>query len=99
MKKTYEVANIRCEGCASTIRKALSEHFGNSVEVDLTVMPRKVTVELNDPAEEEIFISTLRKLGYPLIDDEVSNIESAVMKGKSFVSCAIGKLNPTKEKQ
>ena len=98
MKKTYEVANIRCEGCANTIKKALSEHFGNSVEVDLTVVPRKVTLEIKDSSDEEIFISTLRKLGYPLIDDEISNIESAVMKGKSFVSCAIGKLNPTKEK-
>jgi len=98
MKKTYEVANIRCEGCANTIKKALSEHFGNRVEVDLEVMPRKVTVELNNLLDEEIFITTLRKLGYPLIDDEISNVESAVMKGKSFVSCAIGKLNPTKEK-
>jgi len=98
MKKTYEVANIRCEGCANTIKKALSEHFGNSVEVDLEVVPRKVTFELNNLSDEEIFITTLRKLGYPLIDDEISNVESAVMKGKSFVSCAIGKLNPTKEK-
>jgi copper chaperone CopZ len=98
MKKTYQVANIRCEGCANTIKKALSEHFGNSVEVDLEVVPRKVTVELNNLSDEEIFIATLRKLGYPLIDDDISNIESAVMKGKSFVSCAIGKLNPTKEK-
>jgi len=98
MKKTYEVANVRCEGCANTIKNALSEHFGNSVEVDLTVVPRKVTLEIKDFSDEEIFISTLRKLGYPLVDDDISNIESAVMKGKSFVSCAIGKLNPMKEK-
>lgn len=98
MKKTYEVANIRCEGCANTIQKALSEHFGNSVDVDLSAMPRKVTVEIKGESDEGFFISTLRKLGYPLIDDEISNIEGAVMKGKSFVSCAIGKFNPTKEK-
>ena len=99
MLKSYDVANIRCEGCANTIKKALSEHFGNSVEVDLSVMPRKVTVEIKGDGDEELFISTLRKLGYPLIDDEVSNIEGVVMKGKSFVSCAVGKFNPTKEKQ
>ena len=98
MKKTYEVSNIRCEGCANAIKKALSEHFGNSIEINLEVVPRKVTVELSSLSDEEIFIATLRKLGYPLIDDEISNVESAVMKGKSFVSCAIGKLNPTKEK-
>ncbi len=99
MVKTYEVANIRCEGCANTIKKELSEHFGNSVEVDLSVVPRKVTVDIKEDGDEELFISTLRKLGYPLYDDEVSSIEGVVMKGKSFVSCAVGKFNPTKEKQ
>ena len=98
MKKTYAVTNVRCEGCANTIRRALSEHFGNSVAVDLEAMPRKVTVEIKGPADEEVLISTLRKLGYLLIDDEVKSIEGAVMKGKSFISCAVGKFNPTKEK-
>ncbi|WP_456450511.1 heavy-metal-associated domain-containing protein [Hydrogenimonas sp.] len=98
MKKSYAVANVRCEGCANTIRRALSEHFGNSVEIDLSVMPRLVTVEIASYADEELLISTLRKLGYPLIDDEVNSIEGAVMKGKSFISCAVGKFNPTKEK-
>ena len=98
MHRTYEVANIRCEGCANTIKKALSERFGNSVEVDLDVMPRKVTVNLADASEEEFLIATLRKLGYPLINDELSGVEGAVMKGKSFVSCAVGKFNPKKEK-
>ncbi len=98
MRRTYEVANIRCEGCANTIKKALSERFGNSVEVDLDVMPRKVTVNLADASEEEFLIATLRKLGYPLINDELSGVEGAVMKGKSFVSCAVGKFNPKKEK-
>ncbi|WP_456403188.1 heavy-metal-associated domain-containing protein [Hydrogenimonas sp.] len=98
MLKCYEVANIRCEGCANTIKKALSPRFGDSVEVDLSVMPRKVTAEIKDETDEELFISTLRKLGYPLVNDDITNIEGAVMKGKSFVSCAIGKFNPTKEK-
>ncbi|WP_457597052.1 heavy-metal-associated domain-containing protein [Hydrogenimonas sp.] len=98
MRKSFAIDNIRCEGCANTIRRALSEHFGNNVEVDLSVVPRLVTVEIGDPSDEELLISTLRKLGYPLIDDEVNSIEGAVMKGKSFISCAVGKFNPTKEK-
>jgi copper chaperone CopZ len=99
MKKSYAVANIRCEGCANTIRRALSERFGNSVDIDLDAVPRMVTVEIKGEGDEELLISTLRKLGYPLIDDEVKSIEGAVMKGKSFLSCAVGKFNPTKEKQ
>ena len=98
MKREFLVANIRCEGCANTIKKALFERFGEGVEVDLSVMPRKVTVQMADPGDEEFFISTLRKLGYPLFNDTVSYVEGAVLKGKSFVSCAVGKMNPTKEK-
>ncbi len=60
-------------------------------------MPRKVTVDIEDAEHEALFIECLRKLGYPLYDDDISGIEGAVMKGKSFVSCAIGKFNPTKE--
>jgi len=96
--KSFAVANIRCEGCANTIKKALFERFGNSVDVDLSVMPRKVTVSIASAADEEFFISTLRKLGYPLINDNVSSMEGAVLKGKSLLSCAVGKLNPMKEK-
>jgi len=33
----------------------------------------------------------LRKLGYPLNDEEVSFSNSASLKAKSFVSCAVGK--------
>ena len=99
MRKSYTVANVRCEGCANTIRRALAEHFSDGVAVDLDAMPRKVTVEITGEADEELLISTLRKLGYPLIDDEVKSIEGVVMKGKSFLSCAVGKFNPTKEKQ
>jgi hypothetical protein len=58
-------------------------------------MPRKVTVETKEKADGALLISTLRKLGYALIDDEISNIEGVVMNEKSFVSCAAGKFNPT----
>jgi copper chaperone len=97
MRKSFEVANMRCEGCAATIRSALSRDFGDNIEIDLTTMPRKVTVDIEDAEHEALFIERLRKLGYPLYDDDISGIEGAVMKGKSFVSCAIGKFNPTKE--
>jgi hypothetical protein len=61
-------------------------------------MPRKVTVNLCNDDEKEHLTSTLRKLGYPLIDDDISGIESAVTKGMEFISCATDKFNPTKEK-
>jgi hypothetical protein len=35
----------------------------------------------------------LRELGYPLAEEEMSFMDSTSAKAKSFVSCAIGKMN------
>jgi len=89
--ETVEVANVRCSGCASTIISALNEEGFTSVEVDLLCEPRKVTAEIPDEARLAHFISVLRKLGYPLSDEKSTMIDSAGLKAKSFVSCAVGK--------
>ena len=39
MKQTFEVINVKCGGCASTLKKSLAEEFGE-VEVDLEVTPK-----------------------------------------------------------
>mgnify|MGYP003513446800 CR=1 FL=1 len=44
MKQTFEVHNVKCGGCANTLTKSLKDDFG-SVEVDLSVNPRKITLE------------------------------------------------------
>ena len=91
MLETLEVDNIRCGGCANTITKALLKEGFTNVEVDLSCEPRKVTVELQDKASAAQFRTILRKLGYPLCDEEISFSNSASLKAKSFVSCAVGK--------
>lgn len=93
MKQIFEVANIRCGGCANTITKALQEAGFNEVEVDLSCEPRKVTIEVTDEAQTAHFKAILRSLGYPLVTDERGFTENTIMKAKSFVSCAIGKIN------
>ena len=90
MKKTYEVQNVKCGGCASTLKKSLHEAFGE-VEVDLDAMPRKITLDIEDDQEETLKLA-LRKLGYPLVGDELGTFATIETKAKSFVSCAIGKL-------
>jgi copper chaperone CopZ len=90
MRKSFEVANIRCEGCANSIKKALSPHFGE-VEVDLTKMPRIVTVDIQSEADEAKFKEILISLGYPLIDVRLSKSAEIGAKAKSFISCAVGK--------
>jgi len=93
MKQTFEVLNIRCGGCANTITKALNEAEFKEVEVDLSCEPRKVSAEIADEAQLAQFKAILRKLGYPLSTEEVGELDSAGLKLKSFVSCAIGKIN------
>lgn len=93
MLKTVEVNNIRCEGCANTITKALAKEGFTSINIDLSCEPRKVTVDLQNEASVAHFRMILRKLGYPFSDEEVGFSDSATLKVKSFVSCAVGKFN------
>ena len=93
MLKTVEVDNIRCSGCASTITKALKEEGFKSIDIDLSCEPRKVTVNIEDEASSAHFRTILRKLGYPFSDEEVGFSDSATLKAKSFVSCAVGKFS------
>ncbi len=90
MKKAFAVANIRCEGCANTIKKALAPDFGE-VEVDLSQEPRIVTVDIENEAQEKKFKETLKSLGYPMITDQTGFLEDKALKAKSFISCAVGK--------
>ena len=99
MLQTYEVANIRCGGCANTIRTALDMEDFTSVKVDLIGEPRKVTAEIENDERLELFKKVLRDHGYPLVDDENTFVESAGLKAKSFVSCAVGKLQPDSDKK
>lgn len=97
MVQTFEVANIRCGGCAETIRKALDMEGFTSVRVDLLCEPRKVAAEIENDERLEVFKTVLRKHGYPLVDEKTSMLDSASLKAKSFVSCAVGKFSLSKD--
>ncbi len=91
MKQTFEVHNVKCEGCANTLITSLKDEFGK-VEVDLEVHPRKISLDIEDDKIENLKLK-LRDLGYPLTTDELSGIDKVTTTAKSFVSCAIGKFN------
>jgi len=91
MKQTFEVLNIKCGGCANTVKKALLEKFGE-VEVDLEVMPRKITLDIEDDKVDDLK-QKLKSLGYPFADEKLTTIEKFGTTAKSFVSCAIGKMD------
>lgn len=96
MKKIYEVLNIKCGGCANTVKSKLIEKFPD-IEVDLDSMPRKVSVTIDNDEDEQYLLETLKSLGYPEANSDLGGLEGAVLKGKSFVSCAVGKFNQEKE--
>ncbi len=91
MLQTFEVLNVKCGGCANTLTKSLAKEFGE-VTVDLESEPRKITLDIEEGKIEKLKLA-LRELGYPLVSDELSTIDSIKASAKSFVSCAIGKMN------
>jgi copper chaperone CopZ len=90
MKRTFQVENVKCGGCAHTLKTKLAERFG-SVEVDLEVFPREITLEI-EPDDVEVLGEALKKLGYPLSSERLGFVDLGTSKAKSFVSCAIGKI-------
>ena len=91
MKESFEVFNVKCGGCASTLKSKLAKEFGK-IEVNLEVLPRKITLDMKNKDADKLS-KALRELGYPLAAEEMSFMDSTSAKAKSFVSCAIGKMN------
>jgi copper chaperone len=90
MSWTVTVENIKCGGCANSIRKALTAIPGVT-EVDVDIEKGGIRVE----AEEAMRAAVTRRLlelGYPE-SGAVSGLGSAAAKAKSFVSCAIGRVS------
>ena len=91
MKQTFEVLNVKCGGCANTLKKSLQDSFGE-VAVDLESEPRTITLEVEEERMEELR-RKLISLGYPMADEDLNSLEKFGATAKSFVSCAIGKMD------
>lgn len=95
MRQTFEVLNVKCGGCANTLKGRLEPEFG-PVEVDLESMPRRITLEI-DEERLPMLREALRKLGYPMADENLGFFDAGAAKAKSFVSCAVGKMGESGE--
>lgn len=88
---SYQIAveNIKCGGCANTIRTRLAENpTVQAVEVDIEA--GLVTVQGDSQAKPTI-VTRLAELGYPE-SGSVEGLKAAAAKAKSFVSCAVGRI-------
>ena len=82
-----KIENLKCGGCAATIKKGLlSIENVSDVLVDVANDTVSITSEnvLIDVIKEKV-----SKLGYP----EVGDKNTIVHKAKSFVSCAVGRID------
>jgi copper chaperone CopZ len=91
MKQTFEVLNVKCSGCASTLKKALSVNFG-VIEVDLKTEPRRITLVIQEDKIQALR-DKLISLGYPMSDETLDTIQKITTTAKSFISCAVGKMD------
>jgi copper chaperone len=87
---TLTLVNIKCSGCANTITKMLKKRGCTNILVN----PETQNVSFEGGNIQEVK-SLLSKLGYP--EKGSPEADSFLKKGKSFFSCAFGKIG-AKEK-
>lgn len=87
--KTEEIiiANLKCNGCASTIKKELSALVGVK-EVAVDVEKDAVNITYENIGRESI-INKLHSLGYP----EATEKNGLLLQIKSYGSCMVGRIN------
>jgi copper chaperone len=91
MKRTVQIDNLKCGGCATTITQSLSRLPGVS-NVDVDVDHSQVSFDANDRAFATA-CTKLDQLGYPETGS-ASGLHAAVANAKSYVSCAVGRFAP-----
>ncbi len=85
MTQSITVENIKCGGCINSIKTALMKIDGvQNVSIDKDTE----TITIDGMAERSALVQALSKLGYP----EKGN-NDLLKKAKSYVSCAVGKMN------
>ena len=88
MKNTLQIVNLKCGGCANSVKKGLLTIDGiENIEVNVEI--GEVSF---DTVSEELVSKVKQKLagmGYP----EVGDANTLIHKAKSFVSCATGRLS------
>ena len=85
-KEIIVIDNLKCGGCVNTVTKKLQEMEGVD-NVNVVLKTSVVEIELEKNISREALIEKLSKWGYPEMG--TSNL---VQKAKSYVSCAIGRL-------
>lgn len=87
------VANIKCSGCATTIKTELLKIEGVKT-AEVFNEEDKVTVTYND-VDKNVIIKKLHSLGYP----EATEENGLLLQLKSYASCMVGRINNLQHKE
>ena len=91
MTENIIVANLKCGGCASSIKNKLKELHGiDSINVDLD--SNNITIIHQGIVNRDIITAQLKAIGYP----EATEENGLLLQLKSYASCMIGKLSSDK---
>jgi copper chaperone len=91
MTENIIVANLKCGGCASSIKNKLNELRGiDSINVDLDT--HTITIIHQGIENRNTITAQLKAIGYP----EATEENGLLLQLKSYASCMIGKLSSEK---
>ena len=90
MGYAIQVENIKCGGCANSIRTKLIDR-GLAREVAVDIAQGLVDID-GDPASRDQAIGILAGMGYPETGS-VEGLKASAAKAKSFISCAVGRID------
>jgi copper chaperone len=85
---TIEIVNLKCGGCASSIKSSLEKAGMENISVDISCQKISFDGDINRARK------ILASMGYP--EKGSPEAESLFKKAKSYVSCAIGKMRNNK---
>lgn len=86
MQDSIIVENIKCGGCANSIKTELSK-LVDITNIDVDIENGTIKYEHSEAFEKEILVSKLSKMGYPPQGEG-----NMAQKAKSYVSCMIGRV-------
>lgn len=85
---SFYVENLKCGGCANTIRKTISK-FSGVQNITVDTEESRIDLEVDNSDNQIVQIKQkLAKIGYPERGEENNMLTGA----KSYVSCAIGRM-------
>lgn len=85
------LANVKCGGCANTIRRTVTSAIPPATEIAIDPSEGLLTFQAENISEADLTAlkNALNKAGYP----EAGGDNTLGNKVQSFVSCAIGRLD------